>query len=79
MTKPTLKLLESNYKTHRSLQQQGKAKDSTDAMEEDVQIGQLVEKVVSSEQWSGKRASKLSLDDFLQLLAEFNELGIHFS
>jgi len=31
------------------------------------------------EQWKDKRASKLDLDDFLALLAEFNKRGIHFA
>ncbi len=44
-----------------------------------VQAEQIVEEVVSMEQWKDKRASKLDLDDFLALLAEFNKRGIHFA
>ena len=77
MTKATLKLLESNYKTHASMMSSSSSSDGVAAMEQDV--AKLVEQVVSSEAWNGKRASKLSLDDFLQLLSEFNERGIHFA
>jgi 18S rRNA (adenine1779-N6/adenine1780-N6)-dimethyltransferase len=40
---------------------------------------QIIEDVVAMEQWKDKRASKLDLDDFLALLAEFNKRGIHFA
>jgi 18S rRNA (adenine1779-N6/adenine1780-N6)-dimethyltransferase len=88
MTKPTLKMLEENRKTHLSLkQQQEKTTASSsgnveiDKMDEDPDrtVEQILEEVVGMEQWSGKRASKLDLDDFLALLAEFNSRGIHFA
>ena len=41
--------------------------------------GYEVEEVVSMDQWKDKRASKLDLDDFLALLAEFNKRGVHFA
>ena len=40
---------------------------------------QIIEEVVAMEQWKDKRASKLDLDDFLALLAEFNKRGVHFA
>ena len=40
---------------------------------------QIIEDVVAMEQWKDKRASKLDLDDFLALLAEFNKRGVHFA
>mmetsp|Transcript_6775 Transcript_6775/g.11831 ORF Transcript_6775/g.11831 Transcript_6775/m.11831 type:complete len:348 (-) Transcript_6775:159-1202(-) len=84
MTKPALKLLETNYKTHASLSMMTsdsntKKQEQQQQQDDVVDIAELVEQVVSSEAWSGKRASKLSLDDFLQLLSDFNELGIHFA
>jgi 18S rRNA (adenine1779-N6/adenine1780-N6)-dimethyltransferase len=38
----------------------------------------VVEEILEREAWKGRRAAKLDLDDFLQLLAEFNAAGIHF-
>ncbi|KAL7466503.1 hypothetical protein ACHAXS_006800 [Conticribra weissflogii] len=73
MTKPTMRLLEENRRTQRALR--------GDVMEEgeEKNAEQIVEEVVSMEQWKDKRASKLDLDDFLALLAEFNKRGIHFA
>jgi len=42
-------------------------------------VEDIIEEVTNKEEWKGKRASKLDLDDFLSLLAEFNSKGIHFS
>jgi len=77
-TKATLKLLHNNYQTHKSL---NKKSDSTadDDVDLDVSVRSLIEEVVSQEKWAGKRASKLELDDFLELLSEFNKRGIHFA
>jgi 18S rRNA (adenine1779-N6/adenine1780-N6)-dimethyltransferase len=69
-TKPTIKLLEQNRQTHLSLQ--GKALEGAS-------ISDILEQVTTSERWKGQRASKLGLDDFLELLAEFNQRGIHFA
>mmetsp|Transcript_28212 Transcript_28212/g.41673 ORF Transcript_28212/g.41673 Transcript_28212/m.41673 type:complete len:328 (-) Transcript_28212:905-1888(-) len=73
-TKATMKLLQDNYQTHMSLASGG-GKD----IDMDVSVQSLIEQVVSHEKWAGKRASKLGLDDFLELLSEFNERGIHFA
>eukprot|EP00540_Astrosyne_radiata_P018162 CAMPEP_0116835688 /NCGR_PEP_ID=MMETSP0418-20121206/7683_1 /TAXON_ID=1158023 /ORGANISM="Astrosyne radiata, Strain 13vi08-1A" /LENGTH=362 /DNA_ID=CAMNT_0004465381 /DNA_START=90 /DNA_END=1178 /DNA_ORIENTATION=+ len=74
MTKPTLKLLETNYKTHLSLKG-----TSTMEVDENMTIAERVEKVLAKEAWKGQRASKLGLDDFLQLLTDFHQEGIHFA
>jgi len=73
MTKPTIKLLEQNRQTHVSLQQ------GEDATMNDQSIQDILEEVTSLDKWKGQRASKLTLDDFLELLAEFNQRGIHFA
>lgn len=85
-TKATLKLLEQNYKTHQSLAMAKKkgADGAEEAVVEDTDmqeksVAELVEEVVTSDKWDGKRASKLDLDDFLELLSDFNERGIHFA
>lgn len=53
--------------------------DNDDDDEEEKTAEQIIEEVVTMEQWKDKRASKLDLDDFLALLAEFNKRGVHFA
>jgi len=72
MTKAVLKLLEDNRQTLRSLNEKFVAGD-------DKCVADVVEEILARESWKGQRASKMGLDDFLQLLSEFNEAGIHFS
>lgn len=80
LTKPTIKMLEENRRTHLSLQNKGNNGDVDDEeMKDEKGIQEIIEEVVSKEEWNGKRASKLDLDDFLSLLAEFNSKGIHFA
>jgi 18S rRNA (adenine1779-N6/adenine1780-N6)-dimethyltransferase len=43
------------------------------------QVQALVEEVLSRDEFRDKRASKMDQDDFLALLAAFNDKGIHFS
>jgi 18S rRNA (adenine1779-N6/adenine1780-N6)-dimethyltransferase len=74
MTRSVLKLLEDNRKTVQSLRN---IDDDTDI--DDRPVAEVLEHILEHETWKGKRASKLDLDDFLQLLAEFNAAGIHFS
>ena len=93
MTKATLKLLEDNRSTFRSLQQQqqqhrsssgsGKGSIVDEKMDyddkEDESIASVIERILSKEEYKDKRARSLGLDDFLQLLADFNSAGIHFA
>ena len=80
LTKPTIKMLEENRRTHLSLQNKGNSGDGGDEeMKDEKGVQEIIEEVVSKEEWNGKRASKLDLDDFLSLLAEFNSKGIHFA
>lgn len=77
MTKTVLQLLQENRQTVASLQHHEDAMaDSSDA---DRPLDTILEEILSKPEWKGKRASKMDLDDFLQLLAEFNRAGIHFS
>jgi len=72
-TKSTIKLLEQNRNTYLSLH-------SNHNIDSEIKIEDILEQVVGSESaWAGKRASKLSLDDFLEILAEFNKRGVHFA
>ena len=75
LTKSTIKLLDENIRTHRALNR------NNDSMvdNEEKMAKQIIEEVVALEQWKDKRASKLDLDEFLALLAEFNKRGVHFA
>jgi 18S rRNA (adenine1779-N6/adenine1780-N6)-dimethyltransferase len=74
MTRSVLKLLDDNRKTVKSL-----TNNHNVNMDDDRTMTQILEDILEQEQWKGKRASKLDLDDFLQLLVEFNAAGVHFS
>jgi 18S rRNA (adenine1779-N6/adenine1780-N6)-dimethyltransferase len=93
LTKSVMKLLEENRSTALSLRQganqqqhpssasSSNADDKDVAMTEDESlrpVQEVVEEILGQERWAGQRASKLDLDDFLQLLADFNGAGIHF-
>ncbi|KAL3766268.1 hypothetical protein ACHAWU_005660 [Discostella pseudostelligera] len=77
LTKPTIKMLDENMKTQRALN--GHNNNNMEDGEDDKTSEQIIEEVVSMDQWKDKRASKLDLDDFLALLAEFNKRGVHFA
>ena len=80
LTKPTIKMLDENMRTQRALNNSNNNNTmSTDEEEEVKTSEQIIEEVVAMEQWKNKRASKLDLDDFLALLAEFNKRGVHFA
>lgn len=79
-TKSVLKLLEGNRNTLISLQNVGSNQSMDLQQQQQLRpIHEIVESILEQEQWKNQRASKLDLDDFLQLLAEFNQAGIHFS
>eukprot|EP01083_Nonionella_stella_P103156 294411_1 len=80
-TKPTIKMLEENRRTHLSLNQAtGKVgNDGDEEMNDLKSVEDILEEVTTMEEWVGRRASKLDLDDFLSLLAEFNSRGVHFA
>lgn len=75
LTKSSVKLLDENIRTQRALN--GNNNFMTE--DEEKTAEQIIEEVVAMEQWKNKRASKLDLDDFLALLAEFNKRGVHFA
>ena len=70
--KSCLLVLEENYKTHLSLNNQMVPDPLPD-------MKGIVEEVLSMEDYGEKRAAKMDTNDFLCLLAAFNEKGIHFS
>jgi 18S rRNA (adenine1779-N6/adenine1780-N6)-dimethyltransferase len=86
MTKPTIKMLNENMRTQRALNSNRSSNSNNDnnnstMTDEDQEKGadEIIEEVVSMEQWKDKRANKLDLDDFLALLTEFNKRGVHFA
>lgn len=48
-------------------------------LDDAVKVEDIVEEVVTMEQFKDQRSGKMELDDFLELLAEFNKRGIHFA
>jgi 18S rRNA (adenine1779-N6/adenine1780-N6)-dimethyltransferase len=83
-TNSVIKLLEENRKTVQALKNDGTAQatpmdDGDDDDQKNKSVGDILEEITGREPWKGQRASKMDLDDFLQLLSEFNKAGIHFS
>lgn len=87
MTKLNMKLLDQNRSTYMSLNDQNNIND-TDIMGIDndenkkynkMPIEKVVEEVINMDRWKNKRSKQFNQDDFLRLLAEFNERGIHFA
>ena len=79
LTKPTIKMLDENMRTQRALNNSNNNSSMSTDEEEVKTSEQIIEEVVAMEQWKNKRASKLDLDDFLALLAEFKKRGVHFA
>eukprot|EP00741_Cyanophora_paradoxa_P021343 tig00021348_g20602.t1 len=76
----TVELLEQNYRTWKALQSQEMTDASQAGKQEDLQhVKETVVRVLEQGEYDEKRSSKLDIDDFLRLLATFNENGIHFS
>jgi 18S rRNA (adenine1779-N6/adenine1780-N6)-dimethyltransferase len=69
-TKATFKLLEQNRQTLKSLDGD---------MDTGEKVKDILERLLSQPRYKDKRARNLDLDDFLQLLADFNQEGIHFT
>jgi len=71
-TKSTLELLEENMKTYMSL-------NNIPVPSPFPNVKEVVEKVLTEENYADKRAARMDIDDFLCLLAAFNNHGIHFA
>ena len=72
-------MLDTNRRTQKSLNNNNNLEAMEQEEDDDKGAEQIIEEVVEMERWKGKRASKLDLDDFLALLAEFNKRGVHFA
>jgi len=70
-TKPVEDLLLKNFKTYCSL--------TNIPQNEDLNIREKIQKVLTDTEYSSRRPNKLDLDDFLKLLSEFNKAGLHFA
>mmetsp|Transcript_15882 Transcript_15882/g.17762 ORF Transcript_15882/g.17762 Transcript_15882/m.17762 type:complete len:175 (-) Transcript_15882:75-599(-) len=83
-TKATLKLLEANRKTLRSLKLQKKKNINEQAAmsdndDDDTPVKEILERIVSKPEYKDKRSRNLDLDDFLQLLTDFHDEGVYFA
>lgn len=74
--KSVLIVLEDNYKTHLSLNNNSNDSNNVTMIPE---MKPLIEEVLTSTGYSDQRAAKMDINDFLCLLAAFNAKGIHFS
>lgn len=71
-TKSVLQMLEENYKTHLSL-------NNLPIPEPLPSIKSVVEEILADEKFSAQRAATMDINDFLCLLAAFNDKGFHFT
>ena len=69
--KTLLRMMETNYKIWRSAK--------NDGSDEITDMKRAIEEVLTETNLSDQRASKVSLDQYLELLLAFNRRGIHFS
>ena len=70
-TKTVLSMLEANYKTAMAVKNLD--------VPEDLDMKSFVLNVLKEVDMADKRSSKLAIDDFLKLLAAFNEKNLHFN
>jgi len=71
-TKSVLKMLEANLRTYYALEDRMAPDPFPD-------VKQILTEVLSMEEFKGKRAANMDIDDFLALLTAFNEKGLHFA
>jgi len=69
--KGVMKMLEQNRRTWLAAQEK--------MAEDDIPIGQRVDRVLEQAGHMESRAAKMDIDDILRLLLTFHETGIHFS
>ena len=74
-TKSTYTLLQSNAATHAAFATAGQ--DQGEATAADVKC--VVKEVCEMEKYKDVRVTRLSVDDLLALLGEFNSRGVHFA
>jgi 18S rRNA (adenine1779-N6/adenine1780-N6)-dimethyltransferase len=73
LTKSVLVMLETNYRTFCSLNNQSLPEGPLNPT-----MKERMEAVLEATDMTARRAAKMSVDDFLMLLNGFNEVGIHF-
>eukprot|EP01071_Lankesteria_metandrocarpae_P007251 Lankesteria_metandrocarpae@DN4628_c0_g1_i2.p1 len=80
-TQSTLKTLEENYKTVRSLSMAAAAKGNTHTESSPIvdNFKQYVVEALDECGSAAKRAADIALEDFFTLLLAFNKRGIHFA
>ena len=90
-TKATLAALENNFQTWRALKKQriskavptpmaiDQGRDTIPPKDRTAHVKTLVQTILEHDRFKDKRAAKMDIDDFLALLAAFNDVGLHFS
>ncbi|KAJ8609326.1 hypothetical protein CTAYLR_009114 [Chrysophaeum taylorii] len=71
-TKAVLLQLETSWKTYAALKQGNNCCEAPD-------IKGLVDGVLDNDRFKGQRPAKMDIEDFLALLAAFNQAGLHFT
>ncbi|GJJ15032.1 hypothetical protein Clacol_009306 [Clathrus columnatus] len=71
MAKDVLPLIEQNWKTWCS--------ENDKMIDNDTNIKEMVEKVLTDLGYSDSRAAKMDINDILKLLSGFHDIGVHFS
>uniref|UniRef100_A0A7S4EUJ1 rRNA adenine N(6)-methyltransferase n=1 Tax=Chrysotila carterae TaxID=13221 RepID=A0A7S4EUJ1_CHRCT len=77
--KPVLQLMSDNLKTHLAMAGGMNDNPAEEAMPEVPDVKEIVNSVLEDSGYGEQRSTKLELDDFMALLAKFNERGLHFS
>ena len=76
-------VIHTTKKKHKKINTKNGNDDDDNVMEEDKDeeesVVDILERILSKDEYKDKRARNMDLDDFLQLLADFNEAGIHFA
>jgi len=69
----------SSKRTSKSANTSNNNSSSTMIVDEVIDMKSIVEEVLNTTGYSTQRAAKMDINDFLCLLAAFNEKGIHFT
>lgn len=82
-TKAVIAQLETSFATFRALKKTAVMSDDDDdgtrAPRGEADVKALVEGILDDERFRDKRAAKMDIDEFLALLAAFNQAGLHFT
>eukprot|EP01084_Bolivina_argentea_P148739 259983_1 len=79
-TKPTIKMLQDNYKTVMALKNLNRTENGAmDVVDEkNIDMKEILEEILADERFKDRRAAQMDLNDILELLESFNKRGLHF-